>query len=179
MAYYIFLKSLRSLEEFRKNPHVKIPPKSPSTNFQSRAIIKNQFFIQKINFFHFRPRTAQQPVGSSGLSARPLSPVPPPPAGRARTLGPSRPARPWRNCQKLSLLRVCAARRLRLSLCHHHAGPTCQLHHLPRGADPGQNFPAPPLSLRCCLTPWMPPNFYNSASSLPPLTPFKPSVNGP
>jgi hypothetical protein len=24
MAYYIFLKSLRSLEEFRKNPHVKI-----------------------------------------------------------------------------------------------------------------------------------------------------------
>jgi hypothetical protein len=29
MACYIFLKSLRSLEEFRKNPHVKIPPKSP------------------------------------------------------------------------------------------------------------------------------------------------------
>jgi hypothetical protein len=35
MACYIFLKSLRSLEEFRKNRHVKIPPKSPSTNFQS------------------------------------------------------------------------------------------------------------------------------------------------
>jgi hypothetical protein len=33
MAYYIFLKSWRSLEEFRKNPHLKIPPKSPSTNF--------------------------------------------------------------------------------------------------------------------------------------------------
>jgi hypothetical protein len=32
MAYYNFLKSLRSLEEFMKNPHVKIPPKSP-TNF--------------------------------------------------------------------------------------------------------------------------------------------------
>jgi hypothetical protein len=35
MACYIFLKSLRSLAEFRKNPHVKIPPKSPSTNFQT------------------------------------------------------------------------------------------------------------------------------------------------
>jgi hypothetical protein len=33
MAYYIFLKSLKSLEEFRKNPHVKNTPKSPSTNF--------------------------------------------------------------------------------------------------------------------------------------------------
>jgi hypothetical protein len=33
MAYYIFLKSLTSLEEFRKNPHVKIPPKSFCVNF--------------------------------------------------------------------------------------------------------------------------------------------------
>jgi hypothetical protein len=33
MAYFIFLKSLRSIGEFRKNPHVKIPPKSPCTNF--------------------------------------------------------------------------------------------------------------------------------------------------
>jgi hypothetical protein len=41
MAYYIFLKSLRSLEEFRKNPHVKIPPKSPCANFQSIGIFKN------------------------------------------------------------------------------------------------------------------------------------------
>jgi hypothetical protein len=77
MAYYIFLKSLRSLEEFRKNLHVKIPPKSASTNFQSLAIIKNQFFIRKRIFLHFRPRTAQRPVGPSGLLARPLSPVPP------------------------------------------------------------------------------------------------------
>jgi hypothetical protein len=77
MAYYVFLKLLRSLEEFRKNSHVKIPPKFPSTNFQSLAIIKNQFFIHKRFFLHFRPRTAQQPVGPSGLSARPISPVPP------------------------------------------------------------------------------------------------------
>jgi hypothetical protein len=44
MAYYIFLKSLRSLEEFRKNPHVKIPLKSPSTNFQSLGKFKNPIF---------------------------------------------------------------------------------------------------------------------------------------
>jgi hypothetical protein len=47
MAYYIFLKSLRSLEEFRENPHVKIPSKSPSTIFQSLAIIQKSNFIRK------------------------------------------------------------------------------------------------------------------------------------
>jgi hypothetical protein len=47
MAYYIFLKSSTSLEEFRKNPHVKIPPKSPCANFQSLGIFKNQIFIRK------------------------------------------------------------------------------------------------------------------------------------
>ncbi len=49
MAWHItfFLKSLRSLEEFRKNPHVKIPPKSPSTNFQSLVVIKNQILFGK------------------------------------------------------------------------------------------------------------------------------------
>jgi hypothetical protein len=41
---------LRSLEEFRKNPHVKIPPKSPSTNFQSLAIIKKSIFYSEKNF---------------------------------------------------------------------------------------------------------------------------------
>jgi hypothetical protein len=45
MAYFIFLKYLRRLEEFRKNPHVKIPPKSPCANFQSRGIFKNSIFI--------------------------------------------------------------------------------------------------------------------------------------
>jgi hypothetical protein len=42
MAYFIFLKYLRSLEEFRKkNPHVKIPPKFPCANFQSLGKFKN------------------------------------------------------------------------------------------------------------------------------------------
>jgi hypothetical protein len=47
MAYYIFIKSLTSLEEFRKNPHVKIPPKSPCANFQSLGIFKNQILFGK------------------------------------------------------------------------------------------------------------------------------------
>jgi hypothetical protein len=51
MAYFIFLKSLRSLEEFRKNPYVKIPPKSPSTNLQSLGKFKNPIFNSEIPFF--------------------------------------------------------------------------------------------------------------------------------
>jgi hypothetical protein len=62
MAYYIFLKSLTSLEEFRKNPHVKIPPKSPCANFQSLGIFKISNFIQKRIF----PIT----FGPLGLSAQ-------------------------------------------------------------------------------------------------------------
>jgi hypothetical protein len=55
MAYYIFLKSVRSLEEFRKNPHVKIHPKSPCTNFQSLGKFKNPIFNSKILFPCFWP----------------------------------------------------------------------------------------------------------------------------
>jgi hypothetical protein len=58
MAYYIFLKSLRSLEEFRKNPHVKIPPKSPCAKFQSIGIFKNQFLFGK----EFSPSLSAHPV---------------------------------------------------------------------------------------------------------------------
>jgi hypothetical protein len=47
MTYFIFLQSLRSLEEFRKNPHAKIPPKSPCANFQSLCIFENSNFIRK------------------------------------------------------------------------------------------------------------------------------------
>jgi hypothetical protein len=55
MAYYNFLKSLRSLEEFRKNPHLRIPPKSPSTNFQSLDKFKNPIFNLEILFLDFGP----------------------------------------------------------------------------------------------------------------------------
>jgi hypothetical protein len=63
MAYYIFLKSLRSLEEFRKNPHVKIPPKSPSANFQSLDKFKNPVFNSEILFPCFQPGRPCGPLG--------------------------------------------------------------------------------------------------------------------
>jgi hypothetical protein len=55
------------------------------------------------------------------------------------------------------------------SLCHRHVGPTCQLRHLPHAGRP--QLKSPP---RRCLTPWMPPSFYSSPSSLPPLNPLQP-----
>jgi hypothetical protein len=54
---------LRSLEEFRKNPHVKIPPKSPSTNFQSLGKFKNPIFNSEILFPYFRPNRPCGPLG--------------------------------------------------------------------------------------------------------------------
>jgi hypothetical protein len=73
MAYYIFLKSLRRLEEFRKNPHVKIPPKSPCANFQSLGKFKNPIFNSEILFFAFSPadlaaHSTVGPAGPAGLS---------------------------------------------------------------------------------------------------------------
>jgi hypothetical protein len=58
MAYFIFLKSLRSLGEFRKNPHVKIPPKSPCANFQSLGIFKIKFYSEK----NFSPSLSARPA---------------------------------------------------------------------------------------------------------------------
>jgi hypothetical protein len=85
MAYYIFLKSLRSLEEFRKNPHVKIPPKSPSTNFQRLGKFKNPNFNSEILFF--------LDFGPADLAAHPTS-QPSQPTGHAiphRLKAPGRP----------------------------------------------------------------------------------------
>jgi hypothetical protein len=148
---------MRSLEEFRKNPHVKIPPKSPSTNFQSLAIIKNKFFIQKIIFLHFRPKTAQRPVGPSDLSAQPLSPAPPllPRAAHARSAR-SRLFFEFAQPGSYAFPSVTATRATLVSsvIC-----------------------PAPPTPVRIspcrCLMPWMPLSFYNSPSSLPPLNPLQ------
>jgi hypothetical protein len=83
MAYYIFLKSSRSLEEFRKHPHVKIPPKSP-TNFQSLGKFKNPTFNSEIPFFLFSVRPTLRPT-------RPLAQPAHWPC-RPRWLKPSRPA---------------------------------------------------------------------------------------
>jgi hypothetical protein len=53
---------LRSLEEFRKNPHVKIPPKSPFTNFQSLGKFKNPIFHSEIPFILFSARPTMRPT---------------------------------------------------------------------------------------------------------------------
>jgi hypothetical protein len=73
MTYYIFLKSLRSLEEFRKNPYVKIPPKSLCVNFQSLAKFKNLIFNSEILFPCFRPGRPCGPV--SRWPSRPRWPL--------------------------------------------------------------------------------------------------------
>jgi hypothetical protein len=88
MAYHIFLKSLRSLEEFRKNPHVKIPPKSPSTNFQSLDKFKNPILIQKFLFSDFQPGRPRGPVGL----------WPSQPTGCTVPTGRNRPASPSSSC---------------------------------------------------------------------------------
>jgi hypothetical protein len=78
MAYYIFLKSLRSLEEFRKNHLVKIPLKSPSTKFQSLGKFKNPILNSEILFLILGPAdlAAHPTFGPAGsrwplLSRRP------------------------------------------------------------------------------------------------------------
>jgi hypothetical protein len=64
MAYCIFLKSLRILEEYRKTSCVKIPPKSSCANFQSLGKFKNLIFIQKGFFLASGPTgpAASQPI---------------------------------------------------------------------------------------------------------------------
>jgi hypothetical protein len=78
MAYFIFLKYLDSLEDFRKNPHVKIPPKSPCANFQSLDIFKNSILIRK-NIFSRQPvgpkgRMGRQATGPIGPNVGPIGP---------------------------------------------------------------------------------------------------------
>jgi hypothetical protein len=68
MAYFIFLKSLRSLEEFRKNHHVKIPPKYPCANFQSLGKFKNPIFNLEILFSSLSAQLA--PAGLSPPASR-------------------------------------------------------------------------------------------------------------
>jgi hypothetical protein len=100
MAYYIFLKFLRCLEEFRKNPHVKIPPKSSSTIFQSLAKFKNQILIRKFFFFPFFAFGPADLAARQASSAQPATSFPPPspalacrPAQATHLPGPTRPSR--------------------------------------------------------------------------------------
>jgi hypothetical protein len=128
MSYFIFLKYLDSLKDFRKNPHVKIPPKSPCANFQSLGIFKNLIFIRKRTLLRFRP------IRPSPTRAGPLCP-----AGRWVHAQPIRPKQPWRICQKVYFLQLCAFRQRRLH----------SLTSLPCGPRPSVSSPSPgrPISL--------------------------------
>jgi hypothetical protein len=95
MTYSIFLKYLRSVEEFKKNPHVKIPPKSPCANFKSLDIFKNQILFRKEFFRHFRPIRPFGPAAARFLffSTDHFSPFPTGPRPLGRPSPPSRPNR--------------------------------------------------------------------------------------
>jgi hypothetical protein len=166
MAYYMFLKSLRSLEEFRKNPHVKIPPKSPSTNFQSLGKFKNPIFNSEILFPCFR---LGRPCGPLGLrpSQLPLA-SPLPQASPCR----SARARGWRNCRSALSPLIHAFRLGAFSLSSTDAWVPCVSPVFPTApADRGRKSPTPPLCASDAAEPLQPP------SSLNPLIPFKPSLN--
>jgi hypothetical protein len=60
-AVFLFLKSMESLEDFRKNSHVQIPSKSPCTKFQSLTNSKNQFKIRKEILPLFQPEQPNWP----------------------------------------------------------------------------------------------------------------------
>jgi hypothetical protein len=173
MAYYIFLKSLRSLEEIRKNPHFKIPLKSPSTNFQSLGKFKNLIFIRKEFFLRIQPTRPSRPAHSPGLGlpAGPSHPTPPRPHPRAhlasQPLGPRVPLAYF--TEDIFLFGSRLPEPTAFSLCHRHAGPACQLRHLPRAGRPRSKSPP-----HRRLVPWMPPSFYRSPTSLPPLNPLQP-----
>jgi hypothetical protein len=163
MAYYIFLKTLRSLEEFRKNPHVKIPPKSLATNFQSLSIIKNQFlFGKKISSLSAQNGPAAnrpvRPLSPATLLGAPLLPR----ATHARSAHPG-----------MRGLGVIARNHLFFEFAQPsgYAFPSVTAMRAPLVSSIVS--PVPPLPLRRCLAPRMPPSFYSSPSSLPPLNPLQ------
>jgi hypothetical protein len=180
MAYYIFLKSLRSLEEFRKNPHVKISPKSPSTIFQSLVIIKNQILFRKEFCLHFRPnRPSGQPAHPASQPSQPHRPPLISPVGRAR-------ARPIPACAALAYLpKAVSSSSLHSpattpspSVTATQASPVGFVVS-PAPVNPGQNFSAPPLPRAAAPRLGCPRAFTALPQHSPPLIPFKPSINGP
>jgi hypothetical protein len=126
MAYFIFLKYMRSIEEFRKKRHVKIPPKSPCANFQSFGIFKNSIFIRKgisLRFWPIWPSPAR-----AGLLR---------PAGRRIPLDPLSPSRIGVFAKRRIPFDFAHSGRDAFSLsCHCHVGPAYQLHPLPHAGRP-------------------------------------------
>jgi hypothetical protein len=179
MAYFIFPKYLRSLEEFRKNPHVKIPPNFLCANFQSLGKFKNPIFNSKIFLLHFWPGYPYRPTR---LSAQPAPLAPLLPQAEANFADPSRSAhvRRWRICRNMfsSLIHTFRSRRL------------LSIHSLTHGAHL-LVLSSPPCWLTPAVTPTrrrslgLPLHASDAAEPLPPpfitppLIPFKLRLNEP
>jgi hypothetical protein len=140
MTYYIFLKSLGNLEEFRKNPYVCIPSKSPCTNFQSCQKFEFQIKIRKGFITTIGPsssfRPSRDPLPFPSQPARSPSPHWASTSWSAQpTLSTQLAARRWCPGRLPPPSRGNASPRTTLvPLCDRlTGGPTC--HHLP---------PAPP-----------------------------------
>jgi hypothetical protein len=170
MANYIFLKSLRSLEEYRKNPHVKIPPNSPSTNFQCLDKFKNPIFNSEIIFSLLSARPTLRPVRlldqPTHRPRRPHKPKQSRPAHPARaSVAPSRQIRfPFGS----HLPETVASP---LSLCQ--PAPPVRFTPFPTPADPGRKFPRAAAPPRRCPASRMPLSFYSPPSSLSSLNPLQ------
>jgi hypothetical protein len=131
---------LRSLEEFRKNPHVKIPPKSPSTNFQILGKFKNLILIQKFLFLTFGPA---HPMAC--LASGPASP-PAAPSTPAETV-PAAPSSPRVGRvfagTTFSLLDHTFPSRSPLPHLSVNQAPLVRFTPFPAPADPSRKSPAP------------------------------------
>jgi hypothetical protein len=155
----------------------KIPPKSPSTNFQILGKFKNPIFNSEIPFPYFRPSRPCGPLGRWPSRPAVLSPL-----LQAAAHRPAQAAQPAR------LVGVIAEVRFLLGFTPSVLGafslsttdawvlhvssifPTTP-------ADPGRKSSASPLPasptprLRCRQD-------FTAPSSFPPLIPLKPSLNG-
>jgi hypothetical protein len=176
MAYYIFLKSLRSLEEFRKNPHLKIPPKSPSTNFQRLGKFKNPILNSEILFLAFDPVDRAAHLASGPASP----PAAPSPQAKIVPAGPSslRVGHVLAGNTFSFLLRVFSSRPPLPSLSINQA-PRVRFTPFPTPADTGQKSPASPLPRAAASRLRCPRAFTALPHHSPPLIPFKPSLNEP
>jgi hypothetical protein len=126
MAYYIFLKSLRSLEEFRKILMSKFLLNLLLQISKALVNSKTKFLFKKNFSSEFGPPGPASPV---------LARSAPQAAVRERSAHPG-----------LRGFSVFAKSRLffefahpgdnTFSLCHRHTGPTCRLHRLPRADRP-------------------------------------------
>jgi hypothetical protein len=112
MVYFIFLKSLRILEEFRKNPHIRIPSKSPCANFQCLAKFKNPLEIENhflLEILSLNPARLAQPA-----SRQPI-----PVAGHHLLSQSTRPMSRWRMLANTFSFQVCSFHLDALSLPSH------------------------------------------------------------